>query len=57
MISARERDRLLGTERVIGQDLDGNDIKIRYTDQAPDLGPDLQYRNRRTGEVSMVPPG
>ncbi len=57
MISARERDRLLGTERVIGQDLDGNDIKIRYTDQAPDLGPDIQYRNRRTGEVSIVPPG
>lgn len=57
MISARERDRLLGTERVIGQDPDGNDIKIRYTDQAPDLGPDLQHRNRRTGEVSMVPPG
>lgn len=57
MISARERDRLLGTERVIGQDLDGKDIKIRYTDQAPDLGPDIQYRNRRTGEISMVPPG
>lgn len=57
MISARERDRLLGTERVIGQDLAGNDIKIRYTDQAPDLGPDIQYRNRRTGEISMVPPG
>jgi hypothetical protein len=57
MISARERDRLLGTERVIGQDLDGNDIKIRYTDQAPDLGPDIQYRNRRTGEISIVPPG
>ena len=57
MISARARDRLLGTERVIGQDPDGNDIKIRYTDHAPDLGPDLQYRNRRTGEVSMVPPG
>ncbi|PZP72847.1 MAG: hypothetical protein DI604_13075 [Delftia acidovorans] len=57
MISARERDRLLGTERVIGQDLDGNDIKIRYTDQTPDLGPDIQYRNRRTGEISIVPPG
>jgi hypothetical protein len=57
MISARERDRLLGTERVIGQDLNGNDIKIRYTDQAPDLGPDIQYRNRRTGEISIVPPG
>lgn len=57
MISARERDRLLGTERVNGQDLDGNDIKIRYTDQAPDLGPDIQYRNRRTGEISIVPPG
>lgn len=57
MISARERDRILGTERVIGQDSDGNDIKIRYTDQVPDLGPDLQYRNRRTGEISTVPPG
>lgn len=57
MISARERDRLLGTERVIGQDLDGKDIKIRYTDQAPNLGPNIQYRNRRTGEISIVPPG
>ena len=57
MISARERDRLQGTERVIGQDLDGNDIKIRYTEKAPDLGPDIQYRNRRTGEISVVPPG
>lgn len=57
MISAREAERLLGTERVYGRDADGNEIKIRYTDQVPDLGPDLEYRNRRTGEVSMVPPG
>lgn len=57
MISAREVERLLGTERVYGKDADGNDIKIRYSDKVPDLGPDLEYRNRRTGEVSMVPPG
>ncbi|WP_137136625.1 phage minor head protein [Rhizobium sp. FKY42] len=57
MISAREAERLLGTERVYGKDADGNEIRVRYTDQVPDLGPDLEYRNRRTGEVSMVPPG
>lgn len=57
MISAREAERLLGTDRVYGRDADGNEIRIRYTDQVPDLGPDLEYRNRRTGEVSMVPPG
>ena len=57
MISAREAGHLLGTERVIGKDAEGNEVKIRYTDQAPDLGPDIRYRNRRTGESSMVPPG
>lgn len=57
MISAREAERLLGTERVYGRDADGKEIRIRYTDKVPDLGPDLEYRNRRTGEVSMVPPG
>jgi len=57
MISAREAERLLGTDRVYGRDADGNEIRMRYSDQVPDLGPDLEYRNRRTGEVSMVPPG
>lgn len=57
MISAREAQSLLGTERVIGRDDDGNEIKIRYTDDVPDLGPDIMHRNRRTGEVTMVPPG
>ena len=57
MISAREAGQLLGTERVIGKDPEGNEVKIRYTDQVPDLGPDIQFRNRRTGEISMVPPG
>lgn len=57
MISAREAQSLLGTERVIGSDADGNEIKIRYTDDVPDLGPDIEFRNRRTGEVTMVPPG
>ncbi|PWE52146.1 hypothetical protein DEM27_32625 [Metarhizobium album] len=56
-ISAREAERLMGTERVIGKTADGKDITIRYSDQVPDLGPDIQHRNRRTGEVTMVPPG
>lgn len=56
-ISAREAERLLGTERVIGKTQDGKNITIRYSDQVPDLGPDIQHRNRRTGEVTMVPPG
>ncbi|MDG3580406.1 phage minor head protein [Rhizobium sp. YJ-22] len=56
-ISAREAARLLGTSRVIGKDDDGNDITIRYSDQVPDLGPDLDFKNRRTGEIIKVPPG
>ncbi len=56
-ISGREAAGLLGTSRVIGKDPDGNDITIRYSDQVPDLGPDLQHRNRRTGEITTVPPG
>jgi hypothetical protein len=57
MISAREAQALLGTERVIGKSPEGEDIKIRYTDSPPDLGPDIQHRNRRTGVITMVPPG
>lgn len=57
LISAREAEALLGTERVIGKGPDGEEIKIRYTDNPPDLGPDIQHRNRRTGELTMVPPG
>lgn len=57
MISAREAKSLIGTTRVIGKDPDDNDITMRYTDSPPDLGPDRQHRNRRTGEITMVPPG
>lgn len=57
MISAAERERLMGTERVLGRDPNGEEIKIRYTDQVPDLGPDIEFRNRRTGEVQSVPQG
>lgn len=56
-IGAREAERLLGTSRVIGRDDAGNDITIRYSDQVPDLGPDLDFKNRRTGEIIKVPPG
>ena len=56
-ITAREAERLLGTSRVIGKDAEGNDITIRYSDQVPDLGPDLDFKNRRTGEIIKVPPG
>ncbi len=56
-ISAREAERLLGTSRVVGKDPDGNDITISYTDQVPDLGPDRDFRNRRTGEIVKIPPG
>lgn len=57
MISEREARELLGTTRIIGKNDQGEDIVIRYTDSPPDLGPDIQHRNRRTGEISMVPPG
>lgn len=33
------------------------DGKISYSDQVPDLGPDVVHRNRRTGELTSVPPG
>lgn len=56
-ISAREAASLIGTERVFGKDQDGNDIRIRYTDNPPDLGPDQLHRNRRTGEITTVPAG
>lgn len=56
-ISAREAERLMGTTRVIGKDPQGNDISIRYTDQVPDLGPDIQHRNRRKGEITNIPQG
>jgi len=56
-ISAREAARLLGTSRVVGKDPGGNDITISYTDQVPDLGPDRDFRNRRTGEIIKIPPG
>lgn len=57
MISAREAKTLIGTKRVVGRNPDGTDIEIWYTDAAPDLGPDIEFRNRRTGEVTMVPVG
>lgn len=57
MLSAREAKTLIGTQRVVGKDAEGNDINVWYTDNPPDLGPDIQFTNRRTGEVSRVPPG
>ncbi|WP_311272375.1 MULTISPECIES: phage minor head protein [unclassified Rhizobium] len=57
MISAREAKTLIGTKRIVGTDEDGNDISVWYTDQPPELGPDISFTNRRTGEVSKVPPG
>lgn len=48
-ISKREAERLLGRKP--------EDGGILYRDSVPDLGPDIQHRNRRTGEVTMVPPG
>ncbi|MDM9647740.1 phage minor head protein [Rhizobium sp. S163] len=48
-ISAREAAALLGREPTEGG--------IVYRDSLPDFGPDIEHRNRRTGEVTMVPPG
>ena len=48
-ISAREAERLLGRAPAEGG--------IVYRDTPPDLGPDLPFVNRRTGEVSLIPPG
>ena len=48
-ISAREAASLLGREP--------QDGGIIYRDSPPDLGPDIEHRNRRTGEVTVVPPG
>lgn len=57
MITAREAKTLIGTKRVIGKNPDGTDIEVWYTDQLPELGPDVTHRNRRTGEITTVPPG
>lgn len=48
-ISAREAANLVGREPGEGG--------VVYRDSPPDLGPDIQHRNRRTGEVTKVPPG
>lgn len=48
-ISAREAASLLGREPKKGG--------IVYRSSAPDLGPEIHHRNRRTGEITMVPPG
>lgn len=48
-ITAREAERLLGLTPEPGG--------IRYTTEAPDLGPPIAHRNRRTGEITMVPVG
>ncbi len=48
-ISAREAQQLLGREP--------KDGGVLYRDTAPDLGPDIPHRNRRTGEITMVPQG
>jgi hypothetical protein len=57
MISAREARTLIGTKRVVGKNADGEDIVVWYTDKPADLGPDVEFRNRRTGEIMKVPPG
>lgn len=57
MISAREAAALIGTSRVVGKDAEGKDISVSYTDTPADLGPDVEFRNRRTGEIIKVPPG
>lgn len=48
-ISAREAEHLLGLTPEPGG--------IRYISEVPDLGPPIAHRNRRTGEITMVPPG
>lgn len=48
-ISAREAERLLGLTPEPGG--------IHYISEVPDLGPPIAHRNRRTGEITMVPPG
>lgn len=48
-IPEREARQLLGRDPGAGG--------IFYRDAAPDLGPDIPFVNRRTGEVTMVPPG
>jgi len=48
-ISAREAERLLGREPAEGG--------VIYRDSPPDLGPDVEFRNRRTGEITKVPVG
>lgn len=48
-ISAREAERLLGRAPEAGG--------LIYKSEPPDLGPDQLFRNRRTGEITMIPPG
>lgn len=48
-ISAREAAALLGREPAEGG--------VIYRDTPPDDGPDVEFRNRRTGEVTKVPQG
>ncbi|TCU35441.1 phage minor head protein [Rhizobium azibense] len=48
-ISAKEAESLLGRKPADGG--------IIYRNSPPDLGPDIQHRNRRTGELTLVPPG
>ena len=48
-ITEREAKRLLALKPEPGG--------IRYTTEVPDLGPPVMHRNRRTGEITMVPAG
>lgn len=48
-ITAREAERLLGLTAEPGG--------IQYTKEVPDLGPPVAHRNRRTGQITMVPRG
>lgn len=48
-ISGREAEQLLGRAPKEGG--------VIYSKTPPDLGPDIEHRNRRTGEITKVPPG
>ncbi|WP_279480272.1 phage minor head protein [Aureimonas sp. SK2] len=48
-ISGREAERLLAREPKEGE--------IRYVSEPPDVGPPRDFRNRRTGEITVVPAG
>lgn len=56
-ITRRERDSLLerGEQRFPGPE--GEDRIVTYRDTAPDDGPPIAFRNRRTGAIAEIPAG